>query len=160
MRGFFGRQHKNSRGKKQKLKNIFKIFLLGFGQGGSGCSGKLAPCMCRETHCTCASSPCIFFFVFHPQMIQILDIKSNNFQKNVEFFQFFGFTLCFRTFQAKKNFFFPTRLIEKFRFSMIFDYQSEIVNVFRKNFVKGCILKYYLQNMRISTILDDFLNFV
>ena len=123
---------------------------LGFGQGGSGCSGKLAPCMCRETHCTCASSPCIFFFVFHPQMIQILDIKSNNFQKNVEFFEFFGFTLCFRTFQAQKNLnFFPTRLIEKFRFSMIFDYQSEIVKVFRKFFVKGCILKYYLQNMRI-----------
>ena len=36
---------------------------LGFGQGGSGCSGKLAPCMCRETHCTCASSPCIFKLV-------------------------------------------------------------------------------------------------
>ena len=52
-------------------------------------------------------------------------------------------------FKQKKIFFFPTRLIEKFRFSMIFDYQSEIVNVFRNFFVKGCILKYYLQNMRI-----------
>ena len=27
------------------------------------------------------------------------------FEKNVEFLEFFGFTLCFRTFQAKKNFF-------------------------------------------------------
>ena len=73
-----------------------------------------------------------------------------NFEKNVEFLEFFGFTLCFRTFQAQKNLnFFPTRLIEKFRFIMIFDYQSEIVNVFQKKFVKGCILKYYLQNMRI-----------
>ena len=92
---------------------------IGFGQGGSGCSGKLAPCMCRETHCTCASSPCIFFFVFHPQMIQILDIKSNNFQKNVEFLEFFGFTLCFRTFQAKKKFkIFFTRLIKNFRINL------------------------------------------
>ena len=30
---------------------------------------------------------------------------------------------------------------------MIFDYQSAIVEVFRKFFDKGCILKYYLQNM-------------
>ena len=40
---------------------------------------------------------------------------------------------------------------------MIFDYQSEIVEVFQKKFVQGCILKYYLQNMWISTILDHFL---
>ena len=40
---------------------------------------------------------------------------------------------------------------------MIFDYQSAIVEVFRKFFDKGCILKYYLQNMWISTILDNFL---
>ena len=32
-----------------------------------------------------------------------------NFEKNVIFLEFFGFTLCFRTFQAKK-----ARLIEKF----------------------------------------------
>ena len=32
------------------------------------------------------------------------------FLKNVEFLEFFGFTLCFTTFQAKKNF----RLMEKF----------------------------------------------
>jgi len=30
---------------------------LGFGQGVQGRSGKLSPCMCKETHCTCASSP-------------------------------------------------------------------------------------------------------
>ena len=40
---------------------------------------------------------------------------------------------------------------------MIFDDQSEIVEVFRKIFDKGCILKYYLQNIWISTILDKFL---
>ena len=40
---------------------------------------------------------------------------------------------------------------------MIFDNQSEIVEVNPKKFVQGCILKYYLQNMWISTILDDFL---
>ena len=40
---------------------------------------------------------------------------------------------------------------------MIFDNQSEIVEVFPKKFVQGCILKYYLQNMWISTILDNFL---
>ena len=28
-----------------------------------------------------------------------------NFEKNVEFLEFLGFTLCFRTFQAKKIFF-------------------------------------------------------
>ena len=37
---------------------------LGFGQGVQGRSGKLSPCMCKETHCTCASSPCVFFFCF------------------------------------------------------------------------------------------------
>ena len=91
--------------------------------------------------------------VFFKNREEILILK-----KIVEFLEFFGFTLCFKTFQAKTFLiFFPTRLIEKFRFSMIFDYQSEIVKVFRNFFVKGCILKYYLQNMRISTILDDFL---
>ena len=40
---------------------------------------------------------------------------------------------------------------------MIFDNQSAIVKGFRKILVKGCILKHYLQNMRKSTILDDFL---
>ena len=37
-----------------------------------------------------------------------------SFQKNVEFLEFFGFTLCFRTFQAKKFFSKFFRLIEKF----------------------------------------------
>ena len=37
-----------------------------------------------------------------------------SFEKNVEFLEFFGFTLRFRTFQAKKIQFFFTRLIEKF----------------------------------------------
>ena len=40
---------------------------------------------------------------------------------------------------------------------MIFDNQSAIVKGFRKFFVKGCILKHYLQNMWISIILDGFL---
>ena len=40
---------------------------------------------------------------------------------------------------------------------VIFDYQSEKVQVARKIFVMGCILKYYLQNMWKSTILDNFL---
>ena len=39
------------------------------------------------------------------------------FKNNVEFLEFYGFSLRFRTFQAKKKFkiFFLTRLIEKFR---------------------------------------------
>ena len=37
-----------------------------------------------------------------------------SFFKNVEFLEFFGFTLCFRTFPAKKNFSKFFRLIEKF----------------------------------------------
>ena len=36
------------------------------------------------------------------------------FEKNVEFLEFFGFTLCFRTFPAKKNFSKFFRLIENF----------------------------------------------
>ena len=37
-----------------------------------------------------------------------------NFEKNVEFLEFLGFTLCFRTFQAKNFFSKFSRLIEKF----------------------------------------------
>ena len=51
-----------------------------------------------------------------------------NFEKNVEFLEFLGFTLCFRTFQAKKiffEFFFqPTDSANKLREFVIFDYQS------------------------------------
>ena len=42
--------------------------------------------------------------------------RLNFFLKNVEFLEFFHFTLCFRTFQAKKRFlnFFSNQLIKKF----------------------------------------------
>ena len=51
----------------------------------------------------------------HQFMLFILDLKilqvffknrgeNFSFLKNVEFFEFFGFILCFKTFQAKKNF--------------------------------------------------------
>ena len=57
--------------------------------------------------------------------VNILDLKfykcfskiggrNFSFLKNVEFLEFFGFTLCFRTFPAKKNFSKFFRLIEKF----------------------------------------------
>ena len=58
-----------------------------------------------------------------------------SFLKNVEFLEFFGFTLCFRTFQAKKFFFkiFQTdrkislpKYMDKLRdLAMKFFYQSE-----------------------------------
>ena len=51
-----------------------------------------------------------FLFVFQNQG------ENSIFEKNVEFLEFYGFTLRFRTFQAKKiSKFFLTRLIEKFR---------------------------------------------
>ena len=46
------------------LLQVRSLVLLRVWTGGSGCSGKLAPCMCKATHCTCASSPCIFKLVW------------------------------------------------------------------------------------------------
>jgi len=45
------------------------------------------------------------FLVFHPQMIQILDIKSNNFEKNPEFLEFFVLLYVSGHFKQKKKIF-------------------------------------------------------
>ena len=77
------------------------------GQGCSGCSGKLAPCMCKATHCTCASSPCIFKLVWS----MFYDLSSNfpfkNFfgkfsKKSLSFWLNFG--------KHKKSYFVQKRL--------------------------------------------------
>ena len=64
------------------------IIQIGIGQGGSGCSGKLAPCMCKDTHCTCASSPCIFFFASPSQMCSPKQGENFIFEKNSNFLSF------------------------------------------------------------------------
>ena len=58
-----------------------------------------------------------------------------SFLKNVEFLEFFGFTLCFRTFQAKKKFFkifqtdrkisSPIHVVYPYTLALKFFYQSE-----------------------------------
>ena len=47
-----------------------------------------------------------FFQNFSENFTSVLQNQGENFifEKNVELLEFFGFTLCFRTFQAKKKF--------------------------------------------------------
>ena len=48
--------------------------------------------------------PLHFLFCFSPSNDSNSWYQIQQFSKNIEFLEFFGFTLCFRTFQAKKKF--------------------------------------------------------
>ena len=67
--------------------------------------GKLAPCMCRETHCTCASSPCIFFsWFFTLKWFKFLISNPTILKKMLNFLSFL--VLLYVSGHFKQNFFF------------------------------------------------------